>query len=195
MFGKTQSNVDYLVVGLGNPGKKYDLTRHNTGFRALDALAAQWGVQVTKSKFDALCGTGTAAGCKVLLMKPQTFMNLSGVAVQKAAQFYKIPPQHVIVLFDDISLAPGRLRIRAEGSAGGHNGIKSIIGVLGEQFPRVKIGVGEKPRPEYDLADWVLSVPTQAEQKAIAARGDDICAAVELIMKGQLDAAQNQYNG
>ena len=124
--------VEYIVAGLGNPGKKYDGTRHNTGFAALDHLAQQWGVQVTKAKFDALAGTASVEGAKVLLLKPQTFMNLSGVAVQKAADFYKVPAQHVIVLFDDISLAPGKLRVRPAGSAGGHNGIKSIISALGQ---------------------------------------------------------------
>ncbi|MEG0769731.1 MAG: aminoacyl-tRNA hydrolase [Ruthenibacterium sp.] len=187
--------VDAMVVGLGNPGKKYENTRHNAGFRALDYVAAQWGIKITKSKFDALVGTGTASGQRVLLMKPQTFMNLSGEAVRKAADFYKVPPQRIIVLFDDVSLAPGALRIRAQGSAGGHNGIKSIIGKIGQEFPRVKIGVGEKPHPEYDLADFVLGALSAAEQKATAARYDDICGALALMMKGQLDAAQNQYNG
>ena len=195
MFFKAQSAVDFIVAGLGNPGKKYENTRHNTGFFALDSLAEQWGIRVTKAKFDALYGTGEAGGSRVLLLKPQTFMNLSGTAVQQAAQFYKVPAQHILVLFDDISLAPGRLRIRAEGSAGGHNGIKSIIGQMGPVFPRIKIGVGEKPRPEYDLADWVLSVLTPAERQAIAARCDDIRAAAELIMKGQLETAQSRYNG
>ena len=122
-------------------------------------------------------------------------MNLSGVAVQKAADFYKVPAQHVIVLFDDISLAPGKLRVRPAGSAGGHNGIKSIISALGQEFPRVKIGVGERPRPEYDLVDWVLSRFTAQEWAAVTARFDDVCNAVSMIMKGQLSAAQNKYNG
>ena len=195
MFFKKQTSIDTIIVGLGNPGKKYEGTRHNAGFAALDHVAEKWGVRVTKAKFDALTGTGTAAGVKVLLMKPQTFMNLSGDAVRKAADFYKVPPERIIVLFDDISLAPGRLRIRKTGSAGGHNGIKSIIGNIGQDFPRVKIGVGEKPRPEYDLADWVLSRLTQAEKKAVAARYDDICGALELMMKGQFDTAMSRYNG
>ena len=124
MFFKKQTSIDTIIVGLGNPGKKYEGTRHNAGFAALDHVAEKWGVRVTKAKFDALTGTGTAAGVKVLLMKPQTFMNLSGDAVRKAADFYKVPPERIIVLFDDISLAPGRLRIRKTGSAGGHNGIR-----------------------------------------------------------------------
>lgn len=193
LFQKTA--IDYIIAGLGNPGKKYDNTRHNAGFRALDFLAQEWNIKITKSKFDALTGTGTVAGCKVLLLKPQTFMNLSGQAVRKAADFYKLPPERILVLFDDISLPPGKLRIRDSGSAGGHNGIKSIIGNIGEAFPRIKIGVGEKPHPEYDLADWVLSTMTAAEQKAAAARNGDICAAAQLIMKGQLNAAQSQFNG
>ena len=195
MFFKKQTSIVAIIVGLGNPGKKYEGTRHNAGFAALDHVAEIWGVRVTKAKFDALTGTGTAAGVKVLLMKPQTFMNLSGDAVRKAADFYKVPPERIIVLFDDISLAPGRLRIRKTGSAGGHNGIKSIIGNIGQDFPRVKIGVGEKPRPEYDLADWVLSRLTQAENKAVEARYDDICGALELMMKGQFDTAMSRYNG
>lgn len=195
MFFKKQTSIDAIIVGLGNPGKKYEGTRHNAGFAALDHVAEKWGVRVTKAKFDALTGTGTAAGVKVLLMKPQTFMNLSGDAVRKAADFYKVPPERIIVLFDDISLAPGRLRIRKTGSAGGHNGIKSIIGNIGQDFPRVKIGVGEKPRPEYDLADWVLSRLTQTEKKAVEARYDDICGALELMMKGQFDTAMSRYNG
>lgn len=195
MFFKKQTSIDAIIVGLGNPGKKYEGTRHNAGFAALDHVAEKWGMRVTKAKFDALTGTGTAAGVKVLLMKPQTFMNLSGDAVRKAADFYKVPPERIIVLFDDISLAPGRLRIRKTGSAGGHNGIKSIISALGQEFPRVKIGVGERPRPEYDLADWVLSRFTAQEWAAVTARFDDVCNAVSMIMKGQLSAAQNKYNG
>ena len=175
MFFAKKAAVEYIVAGLGNPGKKYDGTRHNTGFAALDHLAQQWGVQVTKAKFDALVGTASVEGAKVLLLKPQTFMNLSGVAVQKAA--------------------PGKLRVRPAGSAGGHNGIKSIISALGQEFPRVKIGVGERPRPEYDLADWVLSRFTAQEWAAVTARFDDVCNAVSMIMKGQLSAAQNKYNG
>ncbi len=187
--------MDYLIVGLGNPGSKYEGTRHNAGFDALDYVAGRWDISVNKSKFDALYGTGTVGGQKVLLLKPQTFMNLSGEAVRKASGFYKIPAERVIVLFDDISLAPGKLRLRKTGSAGGHNGVKSIIANLGQDFPRIKIGVGEKPRPDYDLADWVLSRFTQEEKKAIMARYDDVCGALELIMKGQFETAQSRYNG
>lgn len=184
-----------MVAGLGNPGKQYEKTRHNAGFCALDDLAARTGVQVVNSKFEALCGQGTLAGEKVLFLKPQTFMNLSGNAVAKAADFYKIPPQNCIILFDDISLVPGRLRIRAEGSAGGHNGIKSIISHLGAAFPRVKIGVGERPSQETDLANWVLGRLTEAEQKKIEARYPDILGAVECIVQGDIAGAMNRYNG
>ncbi len=194
LFGKP-SSVEYIIVGLGNPGRKYEGTRHNAGFAALDHAAAAWGIGVNKAKFDALTGTGAVAGHKVLLMKPQTFMNASGVAVQKAAAFYKADAAHVLVLFDDISLAPGVLRLREKGSAGGHNGLKSIITFLGEGFPRVKIGVGAKPRPEYDLADWVLSRLTDGEKKAVEGRYDDVVKAAELIVDGKFALAQSRYNG
>lgn len=195
MFFSKPSPIDYLIVGLGNPGKKYEGTRHNIGFDALEYLAKTWNVKITKSKFDALYTTATIQGIKAVLLKPQTFMNLSGNAVRKAADFYKVPPQNIIVLFDDISLAPGKLRLRAKGSAGGHNGIKSIIQTMGEEFLRVKIGVGAKPHPDYNLADWVLSTLTQTEQKEIHARYEDIASAVEMMMKGQFETAQNKYNG
>lgn len=195
MFFGAKSTVEFIAVGLGNPGKKYEGTRHNAGFCALDNLAQRWDIAVTKSKFDALYGTGSVNGHKIMLLKPQTFMNASGIAVQKAAAFYKVPPQNIIVLFDDISLAPGRLRVRLQGSAGGHNGIKSIIGFMGQDFPRVKIGVGEKPNPQYDLADWVLGHLTEAERKSISARYDDAAKACELIMDGKAAEAMNLCNG
>lgn len=195
MFFQKPSSVEFLIVGLGNPGAKYAGTRHNAGFDALDWAARRWGIRVDRARFDALTGTGEAAGHKVLLLKPQTFMNLSGQAVGKAAAFYKVPAQNVIVLFDDISLAPGRLRLRKAGSAGGHNGVKSIISQIGQEFPRVKIGVGAKPHPEYDLADWVLSRFTPDERKAMEARYDDVADALEMMMKGQFEAAQSRYNG
>ena len=195
MFFQKPSSVEFLIVGLGNPGAKYAGTRHNAGFDALDYAARRWGIRVDRARFDALTGTGEAAGHKVLLLKPQTFMNLSGQAVGKAAAFYKVPARNVIVLFADISLAPGRLRLRKEGSAGGHNGVKSIISQIGQEFPRVKIGVGAKPHPEYDLADWVLSRFTPDERKAMEARYDDVADALEMMMKGQFEAAQSRYNG
>ena len=195
LFQRRQTGIDWLIVGLGNPGRQYEETRHNAGFMALDAAADAWGIRVVRAKFSALTGTGEVGGSKVLLLKPQTFMNNSGEAVGAAALFYKLPPERVIVIFDDISLAPGRLRVRRSGSAGGHNGIKSIIAAIGQEFPRVKIGVGEKPHPEYDLADWVLGKPSGDDRSAIASRTDDVRGAVEMIIKGQLDAAMSKYNG
>ncbi len=195
LFHRQQTGIDYLIVGLGNPGRQYENTRHNAGFAALDAAAQAWGVRVARARFSALTGAGVLGESKVLLMKPQTFMNDSGAAVGAAAAFYKLAPEQVIVIFDDVSLAPGRLRVRRSGSAGGHNGIKSIIAAIGQDFPRVKIGVGEKPHPEYDLADWVLGRPSEADRKAIAARMDDVRGAVEMIVCGRLDAAMSKYNG
>lgn len=189
-------SCDWLVVGLGNPGENYARTRHNVGFRALDALAQTLGVKVDRAKFRGLYGQGTWRGQKLVLLKPQTFMNSSGLSVMDAARFYKLPPERVLVIFDDISLKVGRLRIRADGSAGGHNGIKSIIGCLNSQsFPRVKIGVGAKPHPDYDLADWVLSNFPADEDKLIdAAAGHAADAALELIENG-VQSAAGKYNG
>ena len=195
LFQRRQSGIDFLIVGLGNPGRQYEGTRQNAGFAALDAAAESWGVRVVRAKFSALTGSGEIGGHRALLLKPQTFMNNSGAAVGAAAAFYKVPPERVIVIFDDVSLAPGRLRVRGSGSAGGHNGVKSVISAIGEGFPRVKIGVGEKPRPEYDMADWVLGRPDEAGRKAIASRTDDVRGAVEMILDGRLDAAMSKYNG
>ena len=165
-----KSSCDWLIVGLGNPGENYARTRHNIGFRAVDCLAGQLGAKIDRAKFRGLYGQATYKGLKLILLKPQTFMNHSGLSVMDAARFCKLPPERVIVLFDDISLDVGRLRVRAEGSAGGHNGIKSIIGGLNSQsFPRVTIGVGAKPHPDYELADWVLSNFTKDEDKLIDA--------------------------
>lgn len=191
-----RSPVQWLIVGLGNPGREYDRTRHNVGYQALDRLAEQLGVKVSRLRFRALTAQATVAGQKVLLVKPQTFMNASGLSVQPAAAFYKIPPERILVLFDDISLPPGKIRVRAEGSAGGHNGLKSIISALGSQtFPRVKIGVGEKPHPDYDLKDWVLSRPSAQEQKLLNTALDHAVDAVEVILKDGCAAAASQYNG
>lgn len=185
----------YLIVGLGNPGPKYEATRHNAGFQAIDAIAGKAGVSVKQIKFHALVGEAELGGQKCLLMKPQTFMNESGIAVQAAASYYKIPPERVVVLFDDISLKPGATRIRRKGSDGGHNGIKSIIAHLdSEQFPRVKIGVGAKPHPDYDLAAWVLSRFTPEEQKLIGEACARTAEAVDLIVAGRTDEAMNRYN-
>jgi PTH1 family peptidyl-tRNA hydrolase len=187
---------EYLIVGLGNPGKEYDDTRHNAGFRAIDHIAEKCAVRINKAKYDSLCIEATLCGKCVLLMKPQTFMNASGTAVSAAANFYKIPAENVIVLCDDITQKPGKLRIRKSGSAGGHNGLKSIIGWLGtDKFPRVRIGVGEKPNPEYDLADWVLGKFSEEDKKALISRFDDAKGACELIMAGDLERAMCLYNG
>ena len=194
MFGKT--NESWLIVGLGNPGKDYTRTRHNCGFRALDILAEKLGCKVDKGKFQGLYGQCNYEGKKLLLLKPQTYMNLSGKSVLQLSAYFNVPPQRIIVMFDDISLGPGRLRIRADGSAGGHNGIKSIIQEVGSQdFPRVKIGVGSKPTPEYDLADWVLSCFSAQEEKALGPALDRAAdAALCIIDKGVPETA-NRYNG
>ena len=189
------SPCEYLVVGLGNPGSQYEATRHNVGFRAVNALAKEAGVKIDRAKFQALTAQATVGGVRVLLMKPQTYMNLSGVAVKQAADFYKVPPERVLVLFDDIDLDVGRLRIRRNGSAGGHNGIKSIISSLGSQeFPRIKIGVGAKPHPDYDLADWVLSRFTLAEQKLLDPAIEHAAEAVPVIFTQGIERASSQFN-
>lgn len=189
------SPCEYLVVGLGNPGSQYEATRHNVGFRAVDALAKEAGVKIDRAKFQALTAQATVGSVRVLLMKPQTYMNLSGVAVKQAADFYKVPPERVLVLFDDIDLDVGRLCIRRNGSAGGHNGIKSIISSLGSQeFPRIKIGVGAKPHPDYDLADWVLSRFTLAEQKLLDPAIEHAAEAVPVIFTQGIERASSQFN-
>lgn len=194
MFGRKSES--WLIVGLGNPGKDYLRTRHNCGFRALDALAQSLGCKIDKGKFQGLYGQTTYQGKKLFLLKPQTYMNLSGRSVLQLSAYYSIPPQRIIVLFDDISLEPGRLRIRSDGSAGGHNGIKSIIQELGSQdFPRVKIGVGAKPHPEQDLADWVLSTFSAAEEKALSAALPQAAEAALCIMEKGISEAANRYNG
>ena len=188
--------IEWLIVGLGNPGAKYDGTRHNAGFRALDHYCKVSGQKIDRMKFKALVGEGQFGGARVLFMKPQTFMNLSGEAVRDAAAFYKLDPSHIIVLSDDISLDVGRIRVRGKGSAGGQNGLKNIIYHLNtEQFPRVKIGVGAKPHPDYDLADWVLSRFTNDEQEAIdSAAARAMQAAEEIVRSGAASAAQ-KFNG
>lgn len=189
------SGADWLIAGLGNPEPKYDGTRHNAGFAAIDHLAREWGCAINKGKWQGLYGMAAVGGHKVVLLKPMTYMNLSGQSVAPAAGFYKIPADHVIVLCDDITQEPGHLRIRPSGSAGGHNGLKSIIASLGgEGFNRIRIGVGAKPRPEYDLADWVLAKFPPDAAKAVAARHPDIEAACRLVMDGRLGEAQNRYN-
>ncbi len=193
---KAVQPIEWLIVGLGNPGKKYENTRHNTGFRVMNTLCKEQNLKCDRSRFQALTGEATLAGVRCLLLKPQTFMNLSGSAVEEAASFYKIPPEHIIVVFDDISLPVGTLRIRAKGSAGGQNGVKDIIAKLGsQQFPRVKVGIGGKPHPDYDLADWVLSNITDEETEAM----DDAChravLAISEIIENGVPSATQKYNG
>ncbi len=186
----------WLIVGLGNPGREYEKTRHNCGFRAMDVLAEKLRCPIDKAKFQGLYGQCSYHGSKVLLLKPQTYMNLSGRSVLQLSAFFKIPPQNIIVLFDDISLPPGRLRIRANGSAGGHNGIKSIIQELGSQeFPRVKIGVGAKPHPDYDLADWVLSAFSANEETDLAPALQRAADAALCIIDNGIGETSNRYSG
>ena len=193
MFNKSES---WLIVGLGNPGREYERSRHNCGFRALDLLAESLNCKVDKLKFQGLYTQVNYNGKKLFLLKPQTYMNLSGRSVLQLSAYFGIPPQRIIVLFDDISLAPGRLRVRSDGSAGGHNGIKSIIQELGSQeFPRVKIGVGAKPSPDYDLADWVLSSFSAIEEKALAPALKNAGNAALAIIDHGVPEAANRFNG
>ena len=194
MFKKASEN--WLIVGLGNPGREYEKTRHNCGFRALDGLAEKLNCKADKLKFQGLYCQVSYNGKKLFLLKPQTFMNLSGRSVLQLSAYFNIPPQRIIVMFDDISLEPGRLRVRSDGSAGGHNGIKSIIGELGSQdFPRVKIGVGAKPHPEQDLADWVLSSFSASEEKALSASLPEAGHAALCVMEKGVPEAANRFNG
>ena len=191
-FGMKSSAVDWRIVGLGNPGSKYEHTRHNMGFLTVDLLAEKLGVKLNKGKFKAAYNIVNFAGCKCLVMKPQTYMNLSGEAVREAAQFYKVPADHILVIYDDISLPVGKLRVRPSGSAGGHNGIKNIIAHLGTQdFPRVKIGVAA-PGDAGDMIDWVIGVPSQAERKILAQSFEKAIAAAECII---IDGCQKAMNG
>lgn len=185
----------YLIAGLGNPTREYEKTRHNVGFDTIDVLADRINTDVAERKFKGLYGKGMLGGEKVILLKPQTFMNLSGESVRAAADFYKIPPDHIIVIYDDISLDVGHLRIRTKGSAGGHNGIKNIIAHLGTQeFPRIKIGVGGKP-PRMDLADYVLSRFPAEERKIMETAFKDAAEAAGVLIAEGPDAAMNRFNG
>jgi PTH1 family peptidyl-tRNA hydrolase len=187
--------IEFLIAGLGNPGKEYDRTRHNVGFVAIDAMAESLSARIDRAKYRALICEVNLGGKRGLLMKPQTFMNLSGAAIAEAASFYKIPPEKVLVLVDDISLAPGQMRIRRKGSAGGHNGLKSIIAELGSQeFPRIKLGVGQKPSPDYDLVNWVLGKMPEADEKAFLSILPDVTAAATLIVKGEIEAAMCKFS-
>ena len=189
------SNLEYMIVGLGNPGKEYEKTRHNAGFLTLDFLADKYNCSVSTSKFNALIGNCEILGKKVLLMKPQTYMNLSGNAVLSTMSFYKIPPERIILIFDDISFDVGKLRIRKKGSHGGQNGVKNIISLAkSENFPRIKIGVGGKPNEFWDLADWVLSKFSKEEFLKLESVFKNASIAIELIISGEIKKAMSLYN-
>ena len=185
----------FVIVGLGNPGRKYENTRHNAGFIAIDALAEKYGIRIEEKKHKALCGTGVIEGVKVLLVKPQTYMNVSGESVRSVLDFYKLDPEEdMMVIYDDISLAPGNIRIRKKGSAGGHNGIKSLISHAGTQnFMRIKVGVGEKPSG-WDLADYVLGHFSDEDQTKLNEIMPDVIGAAVLMLQGDVDKAMNDYN-
>ncbi len=186
---------EFIIVGLGNPGAQYENTRHNAGFMTVDTLAEKHGFSMKKLRFKSLTGECVIGGKKCLVMKPSTYMNNSGQAVTEAMSFFKIPIENVIVCYDDISLEPGKLRIRRKGSDGGHNGIKSIIYLTGsDEFPRVKLGVGAKPNKDYDLAAWVLGCFSSEDIPKIREAAENACQAVELIVKGETDKAMNRFN-
>jgi len=197
LFGKKNpSSLDWILVCLGNPGDKYENTRHNTGFLVADALGERLGKPIQRLKFRSLTNVVEYGGCRVLIMKPTTYMNLSGEAVREACQFYKLPPERVLVVSDDVSLPVGRLRLRRSGSAGGHNGLRSIIGQLhSDQFPRLKIGVGEKPHPDYDLADWVLGKFSKEDRKTMDQTVEQALDAIECVFSQGIDQAMRKYNG
>lgn len=195
MLFKKPGGVSWLIVFLGNPGPRYEMTRHNAGFMAADAMAKEKNVNINKARFKALTATCDIGGESVLLMKPQTFMNLSGDAVAQAAKFYKIPPEHVIVVSDEISLPIGKLRIRTKGSAGGHNGLKDIIAKLGtDAFPRIRIGVGAPPHPDYDMADWVLGTFQNQDAEIMAEAAQRAAEACVCYITEGAQQAMNRYN-
>ena len=194
LFGNKSSAVDWLIVGLGNPGQKYEHTRHNMGFLTVDLLAEKAGVKLNKVKFKSAYNILPFAGCKCLVMKPQTYMNLSGEAVQEAVPFYKLPADHVLVIYDDVSLPVGKLRVRPTGSAGGHNGIKNIIAHLGTQdFPRVKIGTGA-PAEGGDMINWVIGEPSKAEKKVLLESFERAIDAAACIIQNGCQKAMNDFN-
>ena len=189
------SGIQWLLVCLGNPGKEYENTRHNIGFMAADELARREGVKVNKLRYRALTGEVRAGGQRVLVLKPQTYMNLSGAAVKLAGGFYKIPPDHVLVVSDDVALPLGKLRIRAGGSAGGHNGLKNIIAHLGtEQFPRIRVGVGAPEHPEFEMIDWVIGKFSQQERKLADEAVKRAVDAALCVMEQGIQEAQNRFN-
>ena len=201
LFKKIEKKEDttpltHISVGLGNPGEKYMYTRHNAGFLAIDYLLSKYSVSCDKLKFKALTGEIKLGGVRALLMKPQTFMNASGQAIQEACAFYKIPPENVIVLSDDASFDIGKLRVRKSGSAGGHNGLKSIIECLSsDKFPRIKLGVGQKPNPEYDIADWVLARIPKESEKTFCKLLEYVPSILELMLNGNIEKAMCDFNG
>ncbi|MGN1481788.1 aminoacyl-tRNA hydrolase [Porcipelethomonas sp.] len=187
--------VEYIIAGLGNPGEQYAYTRHNAGFMVMDTMAQRLGTEIKKLKFKSLCSDVSISGKHCLLMKPSTYMNNSGQAITEAMNFYKLDIEHVIIVYDDISLEPGTLRIRRKGSDGGHNGIKSIIYLTGENtFPRIKMGVGKKPHPKFDLADWVLSRFGQEDLEKMQDACQHACDSIELMVDGKIDEAMNKFN-
>lgn len=196
MFFKRKTGaVEFMIVGLGNPGVQYQNTRHNAGFMALDATAKALDIRVERARFHAYCGEGVCAGRHVLLMKPQTYMNNSGEAVCEAMRFYKLSPEQVLLLFDDISLPVGGMRVRRSGSAGGQNGVKSILQLSGsDMFPRVKLGIGAKPHPDCNLADWVLSRFSEKDLSVMGETAEKAAAAAELIVSGNIEEAMNRYS-
>lgn len=186
---------DFIIAGLGNIGDQYRGTRHNAGFMMIDAFAEQTGAVFRKHQFKAKIAMAECSGVRCLLMKPDTYMNLSGQAVTEAMQFYHIPPEHVIVIYDDINLDVGGLRIRGKGSDGGHNGMKNIIYLSGaDTFPRIRVGIGKKPHPDYDLAAWVLSAFTPEECETLKETAKTVCEAIPLILQGRIDLAMSRYN-
>lgn len=194
-FSSSSGSPEFLIVGLGNPGREYEYTRHNTGFLTLDRVCVEYNTEIKKLKYKSLMGDTVIGGHRCLLVKPQTFMNNSGEAVREFAAFYKIPPEKIIVIFDDISLPCGKLRIRRKGSDGGHNGIKSIIYYLNsDNFPRIKIGVGEKPHPDYNLADWVLSTFSKSEMEELMKAIQKAVDVLPDMLEGNIDRAMNKAN-
>lgn len=195
LFGASSQKIEYIIAGLGNPGLQYAATRHNVGFMAVDSIAKHYDAKLDKLKHKALTGRCVINGRGVLLLKPQTFMNLSGEAIADVARFYKVPPQNIIVIFDDCSLPIGSHRMRLKGSAGGHNGIKSIISCLGtDAFPRFKVGIGEKPYHDMDLADYVLGNIPLPDSDKIAEGFEDLPPAIELFISGNSEKAMSRYN-
>ncbi|MCD7890418.1 MAG: aminoacyl-tRNA hydrolase [Ruminococcus sp.] len=202
IFDKISSNsqsgggkIEYVIAGLGNPGMQYDGTRHNAGFYTIDMLAEQLGVQINRMKFKGMTAEASIEGKRCLLLKPNTFMNLSGESVVQALEFYKLDAKNLIVIYDDISLAPGKLRIRRKGSHGGHNGMRSIVDLTGrDNFPRIKIGVGGKPHPDYDLAKWVLGKFSKEDAEKIKISAENACECVKLMVQEKTNKAMNKYN-